>query len=83
MGSRLLTSTVSLSLARLASWVGASRSCWRTSVTSIYQLKILRKSGHKLVSHRAQSAEVGDIILVESTAGEHRVLVSKEVSWLD
>jgi hypothetical protein len=83
MGKRILTSTVSLPLTRPASRVGASCSCWRTSVTSIYQLEVLRKSSHELVSHRAQSGEVGDIILVESTAGEHRVVASEEDIWSD
>jgi hypothetical protein len=84
MGKRILTGTVSLPLTRPASRVGPSRSCWRTSITSIhYQLEVLRKSSHELISHRAQSGEVGDIILVESAVGEHRVVASEEDIWLD
>lgn len=79
MSRRILTFTVSLPLTRLLGRAGATG----TAVTSTRQLEVLRKSGHELVTHRAQGGEVGDIVLIESTLGEHGVVASEKDVLLD
>jgi hypothetical protein len=45
------------------------------------QIEALRQGAHQLVTHRPECGKVGDIVLVESAAGEHGILASEEDIW--
>jgi hypothetical protein len=79
---RILTSAVSFPFARLSSRSGARGSCGLQcgcgSATTTSELQVLCKGSHELITHRAQSGEVSDVVLVESTAGQHGVGTGEE-----
>lgn len=77
MSKRIFTFTVSLPLA------ARSRGGARAAITSTGQLEVLRKSSHEPVTHSAQSGEVGDILVGDSTAGQHRIIASEDNVLLD
>ena len=45
------------------------------------EIEVLGQCGDQFITHRAESAEVGDVVLSEGAAGEDGIIAGEEDIW--